>query len=204
MLPTCPDEMPPDILAAAEALSVAYAHSPIRPRLAQPVLRQWGGLIDAWSEDSSLPLFIRKWRDNRGSTVKHLATGRLLVPCDNSPASWAVATAFAAGIATELEGIHHGFQHIPIAMVLSPKERQTAQFTAVLLPHHNVNTYSWKLDHIEGVGLNRRAAIEGMDIEALKRHFRLLMKPSNIVLVPMALKGLGDLPMFLDIIKRGP
>ena len=64
----------------------------------------------------------------------------------------------------------------------------------VLLPHHNVNTYSWKLDHIEGVGLNRRAAIEGMDIEALK-----MLPPAdeavNIVLVPLRSRP-GDLPSF--------
>ena len=82
--PTRPDEMPPEIRLLPKPF-LSPTRTPHRPRLAQPVLRQeWGGLIDAWSEDSSLPLFIRKWRDNRGSTVKHLATGRLLVPCDSS------------------------------------------------------------------------------------------------------------------------
>ncbi len=204
MLPTCPGEMPPDILAAAEALSVAYAQSPMRPRLDQAVLRHWDDLINAWSEDASLPMFIRKQRANRGRPVKHLATERLLVPCDNSPAHWAVVTAFDAGIAIDLDGIRQTYQNVPVAMALSAKEGQTAQFRAVLGRRHCVNTYGWKLDHVEEVGLNARARIEGMDIEALKRHFRLLMKPSNIVLVPAALKGLGDLPTFLDTIKRSP
>ena len=47
------------------------------------------------------------------------------------------------------------------------------------------------------------AKIENMPIDSLKRHFRQLMKPSNMILIPTALKGLGDLPSFLSIIKRG-
>jgi hypothetical protein len=85
-------------------------------------------------------------------------------------------------------------------MILTKAEAQVAQFKAVL-SSANVGSYGWKLDHIEDVGLKTRGSIETMSIEALKRHFCLLMKPSNMILVPTALKGLGDLPSFLSIIK---
>ena len=204
MLPTCPNEMPPEIMKAAEALALAYTKSQLRPRLEQPVLRHWDKLIDDWSDDESLPLFIRKQRANRGSLVKHLGRGRVLVPCDNSPAHWAVASAFSEGLVVTLNTIRVTYHEIPAAMILTAVESKTAQFKATLLRKHNVNAYGWKLDHIQDVGLNSRAAIERMEMESLKQHFRLLMKPSNIILVPMALKGLGDLPMFLSIVKRSP
>src|SRR5690242_13538995 len=201
MLPNCPDQMPPEILRAAEALSVAYAQSQLRPRLALPVLQHWDKLIDDWSEDMRLPLFIRKHSGNRGSSVIHLSTGRVLVPCDNSPAHWAMATAFSKGVSITMDILRGVHRQIPAAMILKATESKTAQFKASL-GKYNVSIYGWRLDHIEDVGLNTRTEIDSMNMETLKNHFHLLMKPSNIVLVPTALKGLGDLPMFLSTLKR--
>jgi hypothetical protein len=203
MLPICPEVLPSEIVRAAEALSYAYAKSSLRPRLAPGIVRHWDKLIESWSEDASLPLFIRKQNTNRGSALRH-SSGRILVPCDNSPAHWAVVTAFDKGESVTLDDIRQNYSRIPAAMIFKATEAQSAQFKAVLTAGGNVCSHGWKLDHIENVGTKTRGAIEQLSIDALKRHFCLLMKPSNTVLVPMSLKGLGDLPSFLEIVKRTP
>lgn len=203
MLPRCPDLLPAEILKAAEALSYAYAKSAVRPRLAPDVLRHWDSLIDAWSEDSLLPLFVRKQNADIGSALMHTGTGRVLAPCDNSPAHWAMMKAFEKGSAVTLSEIRELYIRIPVTMAMSKVEIQAAHFKAVLSAHGSVNDNGWKLDHIEEVGLKSRGRIEDMPMDSLKRHFRQLMKPSNMILIPTALKGLGDLPSFLSIIKSG-
>src|SRR5678809_1538253 len=56
-----------------------------RPQVESHVSQHRDSLIDAWADDSSLPLFIRKVNNNRGCVVLH-ASGRALVPT-----SWAFA-----------------------------------------------------------------------------------------------------------------
>lgn len=50
--------------------------------------------------------------------------------------------------------------------------------------------------------MNQKGSIQEMAINDLKRHFRKLMKISNIILIPSILKGLGDMPVFLEHLKK--
>lgn len=80
----CPDRLPQDIVALIEQFGRAWADSPLRPRPSPAVMAQWLALLEAWVKDDGVPLFVRKHSANRGSVILH-ASGRALVPCDNSP-----------------------------------------------------------------------------------------------------------------------
>lgn len=201
----CPALLPPEIENAARALARAYVESEIRPRLVADVLSHWDDLIDEWAE-SDLPLFVRKQRNDIGKLLEHEATGRQLAPCDNSPAHWAIVTAFDEGCRYTLKNVKQALDRheIPVTMAMSNEEIVKAKMKGVLakMKMTNAGTYGWKVDHIYEIGLKQRGRIEELQMGGIKDHFKALMKPSNIVLVPKVLKGLGDMPAFLDVIKR--
>jgi hypothetical protein len=203
--PQCPTELPANILQAAEALAEAYLKSPIRPRLSSDVLRHWDKLVEDWA-DSDLPLFVRKQSADIGAILPHGQTGRSLAPCDNSPAHWAVMTAHLRGTDITLDVVRAAIDRheIPVTMAMSKAEILESTMKGVLARCRAVNAghYGWKVDHIDEVGLKQRLRIEEVSIDLLKSHFKLLMKPSNIVLVPSKLKGLGDMSGFLTLLRK--
>jgi len=204
MLPKCPSNLPEEIMCAARALASAYATSELRPKLLPEVIRHWDTLIEEWSETVDLPLFVRKQSANIGELLPHAASGRLLAPCDNSPAHWAIITAFSKATAFSIDDVRQEIKNhgVPVCMVMTLTEVAESVMKGVGAKQANASKLGWKVDHIEDVGLNQRGKVEHLSLADLKGHFCRLMKPSNIVLVPSALEGLGDMPAFIDIIRR--
>jgi hypothetical protein len=205
MLPKCPVPLPPEISSAAEALAVAYANSPMRPRLAVEVTAHWDALIDAWAEREDLPLLIRKQAADIGELLRHRESGRLLAPCDNSPAHWVIVNAFASGAAFRMRDVELALTNhsVPVTMAMNLQEIAAATMKGVLAKQPSAYKKGWKVDHLDDVGLGQKLRVEDIPLADLKGHFCRLMKPSNIVLVPSVLKGLGDMPAFIAAIKRG-
>lgn len=204
MLPTCPAQLPPEICQAADALALAYANSPMRPRLTREVTAHWDDLIDAWSNREDLPLLVRKQAADIGEILQHHGTGRALAPCDNSPAHWVVVNAFASGVAFTIRDVELALANhrIPVTMAMNLQEIAAAAMKGVLAKQPSAYKKGWKVDHIDDVGLGQKLRVEEIPLADLKSHFCRLMKPSNIVLVPSVLKGLGDMPAFLEAVKR--
>src|SRR5882672_9964859 len=113
-------------------LADLWAQDPGRPRPATQVCQHWDSLVADWADDISLPLYVRKVDNNRGSLVVH-ASGRHLVPTDNSPAQWAFALA-VLGETPSLQDIRRALveDRIPVAMVLKQKERAIARYKCTL------------------------------------------------------------------------
>src|SRR5690349_2338321 len=107
----------PEMTDLIEQLAKLWADSHARPRPAPHVSQHWDELVNNWADDHSLPLLIRKVNNNRGSVVTH-PSGRVLVPTDNSPASWAFARAIL-GEMPSLEDIRSEFTEnkVPVAMI---------------------------------------------------------------------------------------
>jgi hypothetical protein len=204
MLGKCPDPLPEEIEIAASALAKAYAMSSAKPRLRTDVILHWDQLIEQWSECHDLPLFIRKQSANIGDLLKHKSSGRSLAPCDNSPAHWAIIKAFDRGVEFTLDDVRTAIDRheVPVTLAMSKAEIAESTMKGVLAKQTNESKLGWKVDHIIDVGLNQRAKVEDIRIEDLKRHFCRLMKPSNIVLVPSRLKGLGDMPAFISFVRQ--
>lgn len=201
----CPKPLPRDLTEAASQLAKAYLDSPIRPNLAPEVVRHWDALISAWSESKEMPLLIRKQGADIGDLLIHRNTGRLLAPCDNSPAHWVISKAFTKGTKFKLKDVKNAItrHEIPVTMAMSNKDIEASRMKGVLakMKEINVSKLKWKVDHIDEVGLKQRLLIQEMEIGDLKAHFVRLMSPSNVILVPSVLKGLGDLPIFIEEIR---
>lgn len=196
----CPDRLPQDIVALIEQFGRAWADSLLRPRPSAVALAQWSALIEAWVEDDGLPLFVRKHSANRGSVILH-SSGRALVPCDNSPAQWAFVMA-AAGECPTLHDIKSMFAEdaIPVAMIQRAAERASAKQRCTLSRQFSVNHHGWKLAHIQQIGLNERTAISELPMERLVSHFRALMSPSNMFVVPLAWAGMAEVEPVIQAI----
>ena len=187
-----PQKMTDLILLLAEL----WAQNPERPRPAQHVCQQWDSLVADWAADQSLPLYIRKVNNNRGSVVIH-ASGRSLVPTDNSPAQWAFALAVLGGTPA-LEDIRKASvgDRIPVAMILKAAERAAAQYKCTLNSVVNPNSFGWKVAHIDGVGLGNRTNVSEVSVPTLQEHFRKFMNPRNMFVIPLKYAGLAELPEF--------
>ena len=197
-LPRCTAEGSPTIRQALYDLGLGWAADPARPVLTARIVRTWDRLLDAWIADESLPLLIRKFRHNRGSMIR-TAFGRTVVPTDNSPAQWAFAVAYQ-GECPKLSDVATLLRNgrIPIAMALSSgAEKNGAVYRGLRGRCPGTAEAGWKLAHITPVGLRGRGPLDGYGREALEQHFRLLMSPANMFVVPAAWAGLSEVDEFL-------
>jgi hypothetical protein len=182
-----------------------WLRSPARPRPTPNVEVQLDELIDAWIEDQRLPLLIRKG-GLRGVVQRH-RTGRKVVAVDNSPAHWMLATALL-GHEPSIEKVHDALVsgELPVAMIMKASERKAGPTYTGTLGASRVgallNKKGWKVCHIEEVGLRTRASITDIEMALLRRHFALLMKPSNMFVVPKSHGGFGELPEVLQEMRR--
>lgn len=201
-LPVSQPKLPAEMEQLVVRLAELWAQEPSRPRPATDVLEHWDCLIADWAKDLSLPLYVRKAKD-RGSCVEHHSTHRCLVPTDNSPAQWAFALA-VRGENPDLGQIREYVDRdcVPVAMVLGRAERERAKYKCTLSRTLSPNSFGWKVCHVEGVRLGGGGSLSEISEAILREHFRKLMAPSNMFVVPKKYGGLGELPEFCQAIGR--
>jgi hypothetical protein len=129
--PLCTSKFADGMRAAAFDLGVKWANDPVRPRISAEATSAWSALIAEWVADRTLPLLVRRFRGNRGSSVVG-ADGRMLIPVDNSPAQWAFAMAHS-GSCPNLSEIMSLLESgsIPLAMALTTEERARAIYKGI-------------------------------------------------------------------------
>lgn len=199
-LAVCPDVLPADLAAHLVAFAEEWARHGVRPQPSSRTRAVWDAVINDWANAEDLPLLIRKTSDNRGSVVRH-RSGREMIPVDNSPAQWAYALACGDSAPT-LDEVRHLFamDQIPIAMVFKKAERAVAKYHCAL-GKLGTATAGWKLGHLHPAGLGS-GEVAQMPIDALKGHFRVLMSPSNMFLMPLQWSGLAEIPEVIDAIRQ--
>ena len=188
--PHCPARLSPELTFRVCDLGKAWAESADRPRLDQSVAAHWRNLVREWSNDLGLPLFIRKQGLPRGAKLLHKSK-RYLVPTDNSPAQWVFLMALT-GVCPTIENIRKwtsnrsdeadAYPCIPAFLALKKIEGVPA-YKCALKRRHSVNTYGWKLAHLDAVGFNSVGSVEDLPIDPIKDHFIRLMCPTNMFLV---------------------
>ena len=200
-IPSCPEELPGGLQNKLLNLAAGWARSRQRPRVLPAVLDAWDELIEAWLSDHALPIYLRRARDPRGKRVS-LPGGRSVVAVDNSPPQWAYALALNR-ICPTLEEIStlQERDQVPVAMVFKKSEKETATYKC---PggRDTLNSSGWKLCHIEPVGLGRRGETVELPLNEIEDHFRRLMSPRNMFVVPKNRSGLGELPEMLEAVRR--
>src|SRR5205085_2771916 len=199
--PVAPAVLPSEMAQLVARLAQTWAEHPSRPKPQPDVLSRWDELIESWVGDISLPLYVRKHKDNRGTELIHPAA-RTLVPTDNSPAQWALALAVLGETPTlaEVRDLITA-DAIPVAMIFKRIEKETARFKCTLKQVVNPNDAGWKVAHVEGVGLYRNSSLVDLSMTLLQQHFRWLMNPRNMFVVPTKYAGLGELPEFCDAMR---
>ncbi|HNC85082.1 MAG TPA: hypothetical protein PK999_18665, partial [Nitrospira sp.] len=90
---------------------------------------------------------------------------------------------------------------IPVAMVVTAEMQARATYKCSRSCFETPNKLGWKVCHIEPVGLHGRASITERPILELQGHFRRLLSPSNMFLVPLILAGLGEIPHFIKAVR---
>ena len=125
-------------------LADIWAQDLSRPKPSVAVLAHWDTLLAAWADEVSLPISVRKAANNRGSVLPH-ASGRRVVPTDNSPAHWAFALA-VLGKTPSLDWVRDQVETdcVPVAMILKGSERAAARFTCTLGRIESPNAAGWK------------------------------------------------------------
>lgn len=163
-------------------------------------ITHWDQLIDAWSKDKDLPLYIRKSNEKypRGKIIKH-NSGRILIPADNGPAHWSICMCMnenSPSLAEIREIVAD--DRIPIAMILKSSEK-TSDFKCTMNEIDDATGKGWKIAHKKEIGLNSRQPLETTPIHLLEEHFRKFMSPKNMFLFPKEFSGLAEVQAFIEI-----
>jgi hypothetical protein len=152
-LPACHARIPRLLDEHISALGAAWFDNDDRPRISSHIASRWDQLLMDWLEDHSLTLLVRKHNRNRG-TILASASGRLLVPTDNSPAQWVFTMAYEGNCPSKHELAELLVSdRIPIAMAMSKEEKASAARKCGL-GRFSVNRKGWKLAHSRRIGFN--------------------------------------------------
>jgi hypothetical protein len=199
-IPECPKRLPARIGEMIRELGGLWATSDVCPRIATATKTAWNAMLREWIDDCSIPLFVRKSSLVGGSLIEH-ASGRKIVPTDNSPAQWACHLALCDQV-PPIQEIRDDFAAIPASFALRALEKDRCVYNKTL-GKYSVNKAGWKLCHIFAVGLKTKAFLDQMDIADLKRAFFRLLSPSNYFLLPMKWGGLGETDEFIEGFLEG-
>lgn len=199
-LPFCPDPLPGDLGALIQAFGELWATSSLRPTPEKRVVQGWQKLLETWAVSADLPLLVRKHRGDRGHERIH-ASGRTVIPTDNSAAHWAFTLA-CEGRVPSIEDIRAWLAQdaIPMVMIQKSIEKQGAKFHCTLRKEHDVNRRGWKLGHIRPVGLNTRTLITEVPLQRLQEQYIALLSPMNMFVIPLAWSGLAEIQSVVQAI----
>ena len=194
--------------SALVALGQSWKNNPERPKPRQQSVDYWSDLIHLWSEDSSLPILVRK--GSLRALKKFHRNGRTVISCDNSPAHWAFLGCFGDFTPT-LEDIEHQLEsgQLPITMARNRAEKaliEAGDFEPIggyinKSIYGQVNRFpnnkQYKLCHLDRVGINVRGEAETLEEEVLKSHMKRFLDPTNMIIVPIRYSGIGECESFL-------
>jgi len=198
-LPTCPAELPSDLVALVQEFGKTWSASPLRPAPTPSVCAGWDTLLSQWV-DEDLPLLVRKHNGDRGSERRH-ETGRIYIPTDNSAAHWAFTLA-CSGVVPSIKQIREWFaaDQIPVVMIQKKVEKAQARYHRSLTKEYDVNRQGWKLGHIRPVGLNTRTPVETLPLARIQEQHTALIAPSNMFVVPLAWSGLAEVEAVIQCV----
>lgn len=182
---------------ALQCLGADWYQSPLRPRVDTGICFSWNRLIEDWIA-SDLPLPVRKSAMARGGCVIH-QSGRRLTGADNTIANWVMDCAIRQKT-PDLDEVGRMFAEaeMPLAMVLKTAERSLALYTRRGLRRAlGPNAYGWKVCHLDRVGLGFSFDPVSASLESIAAHVRKLLSPDNMMLLPLKLGGMGEVPAFL-------
>jgi hypothetical protein len=121
---------------------------------------------------------------------------------DNSPAQWIFARAVVDEWRPTREALRAVLSErgMPVAQILTVVERASAEWITTLASVPNTGRLGWRLHHIVPVATGRR--MDRWSSEAVRDHARRLLDPTNMFVLPAGLAGLGEVPVFIEVMRR--
>ncbi len=189
-----------EIREKIKEIGVLWKYSEHNPHIDNGVLDYWQSIIIEWSENTGMPLIIRKDANKlKGMSFTH-PTGREIIVSDNTFAIW-VYNRVLNGITFSLGQLKDMLRanEIPMVFMQSGKMMEDAKYTK---PLGAFSLPEWKLCHIEPVGFNSNKSIEELSIIDIKEHFKKYASPANMFVLPKEIGDLGEIQIFIDEQKR--
>ena len=162
------------------------------------VIQYWNSVVSEWIDDESMPLFVRKGGEIRGTSIT--IGNRAIIKTDNTPAHWIFkkivfdkASPTKSRIAEMLEN-----NEFPISFIRKRNEYDTLKNGMVSTKETRLNEQGWKLAHIERIAIKRG---NNVTIDHYKKHHEIFLSLSNMYLIDKDFSGLAELESFNIIIK---
>lgn len=161
------------------------------------IINTWQNVINEWINDDSIPLFVRKGGEIRGTTIEF--DGRNIITTDNTPAHWVFKNIV-------LERLNFSPQEIlelinsnkfPISFIRKKAEYETLLDGMVANNKTRLNNAGWKLAHIIGIAMKRG---KNITIDDYKKHHSQFLALSNMYLIDKKFSGLAEVNLFNEII----
>lgn len=161
------------------------------------IINTWQNVIDEWINDDSIPLFVRKGNEIRGTIIEF--DGRNIITTDNTPAHWVFKNIV-------LERLNFSPQEIlelinsnkfPISFIRKKAEYETLLDGMVADNKTRLNNAGWKLAHIIGIAMKRG---KNITIDDYKKHHSQFLALSNMYLIDKKFSGLAEVNLFNEII----
>ncbi|WP_447636204.1 hypothetical protein [Flavobacterium microcysteis] len=161
------------------------------------IINTWQNVINEWINDDSIPLFVRKGSEIRGTIIEF--DGRNIITTDNTPAHWVFKNIV-------LERLNFSPQEIlelinsnkfPISFIRKKTEYETLLDGMVADNKTRLNNAGWKLAHIIGIAMKRG---KNITIDDYKKHHSQFLALSNMYLIDKKFSGLAEVNLFNEII----
>jgi hypothetical protein len=197
-------------LERVRTIANEWLHAPERPRIDHDVVRRWSVLLDEWLRPGfGLPIPIRGGSPLQRGEVKK-RDGREWVFVDNSPAQWIFTLAafpdeaarFGHRLPETTEELRTAIEtQMPVAFVLKPTQKVRDTFNRSLGMGPRTMNLGYSLHHIDRVAAGSRDPLKLSTGELVDRA-RRLMDLGNMFVLPMTLRGLGEVGAFIEVMRQ--
>lgn len=184
------------IIKKIREIGEIWKNSPYNPQIAPEIMDKWEKVTLEWIADKSMPLIARKKTKSQGrGQLIHHPSGRDIIISDNTFPDWMYSN-ILRGKTYELSELKSLLDRdeLPIAFSFEKWEKAEAKYTKTF----SENLKYWKVCHIEAVGFNSRKSITEIPIGDIELHFKKLVNPKNIFLLPKKLGPLGEIQEFIE------
>lgn len=161
------------------------------------IIIAWQKVIDEWIDNDSIPLFVRKGSETRGTKIEF--GGRNIITTDNTPAHWIFKNLVLEGLSFSSQDILDliNSNNFPVSFIRKKTEYETLLDGMVANSKTRLNNAGWKLAHITGIAMKRG---KNITLEDYKKHHTLFLSLSNMYLIDKDFSGLAEVNLFNEIV----
>ena len=160
----------------------------------------WQNILNQWILKDSLPLFVRKSSDVRGSEIIH-EDGRIIIKTDNTPAHWIFRRFVLNNEIPTFKIIKTAIEDsgIPLAMMRKKTEKEFLKNSQIASKDFRLGNENWKIAHIQRIALPRN---KNITLEQYKEHHKKFLSLNNMYLIKKEFSGISEVDLFNQFISQ--